>query len=472
MKFMHIDLNLEPNNWSNLSPGDLSVRCSEVHRSDLEPALALASSVSKNWSRTPLAERAQCLKNAQKEIFQAKDQLAHGISLETGKPIKEAIGELDAVIAKIDFTLEDAQRHCTPEIPPNTPHPSQIRHLARGPAAVIAPFNFPLHLGHGAATAYLASGNPVLFKPSPLCAAVAGEYGKIMQRCFPPGVFQLVQGGSETAKTLCLDPSIRSVCFTGSAEAGRSLALALAHDFSKDLALELGGKNAVLVYEDADLELAATAVAQATCLTTGQRCNATSRLILHRDIQEKFLELLLIAFEIYQPGAPLDPATHLGPLISDRSLARYECLIQDTSGTWIKPGLSIPNADGKSGYYVQPAIVLNPTHPSLTQQECFAPILSVFIANDYNEMLNLHQQTPYGLTTSIFTRSAQLFHTVAQELFVGNIYANLPTTFSPSTLPFGGLGDSGNGRPAGRGFIRFTTAEQTVQTALNSFTKS
>lgn len=466
---MHIDLNLEPNSWSNLCPGDLSVRCPEVHRSDLEPALVLAQSAAKNWSRTPLTERAQCLKKAQQEILQAKDQLAHGISLETGKPIKEALGELDGVIAKIDLTLEDALRYCTPEIPPNTPHPAQIRHLARGPAAVIAPFNFPLHLGHGAATAYLASGNPVLFKPSPLCAAVAGEYGKIMQRSFPLGVFQLVQGGSETAKTLCLDPRIRAVCFTGSAQAGRSLAQTLAHDFSKDLALELGGKNAVLVYEDADLELAATAVAQATCLTTGQRCNATSRLIIHQSIQDKFLEILLIAFKIYQPGAPLDPATTLGPLISERSLARYKNLIQDTTGTWIKPGLIIPEVAKKSGYYVQPAIVLNPTHPSLTQEECFAPILSVLTARNHEEMLQLHQQTPYGLTTSIFTRSAQLFHAVADELYIGNIYANLPTTFSPSTLPFGGLGDSGNGRPAGRGFIRFTTAEQTTQTAQNGF---
>ncbi len=470
MNSNHSPLNPEPDSWSNHSPGDLSIELKKITRTELAPPLAAAEKAARLWSRTPLPERLACLTKAQQGLQAAKTSLAHGISVETGKPLKEALGEVDAVIAKITLTCEDAQRYLKIETPCDTPHPSQIRRLARGPAAVIAPFNFPLHLGHGAAVAYLAAGNPVLFKPSPLAAVVAEQYGHIMQPCFPEGVFNLVQGGGTTGRNLCLDPHIRSICFTGSIQVGRSLAQELATDFSKDLALELGGKNASLVFADADLDLAAIAIAQAACLTAGQRCNATSRIIVHHDVQEAFTEKLLTALSFYQPGDPLLLETTLGPLISEAAQNRYAGLITDTSGTWLKQGKVEPLIAGKKGYYVQPALVLNPTSASLSQEECFAPILNLFITRDLNHMLELHNQTPYGLTTSLFTRSAQIFQNMADELMVGNIYANLPTTFSPSTLPFGGLRDSGNGRPGGRGFIRFTTVEQALQLGKDTLT--
>ena len=222
----------------------------------------------------------------------AKDELARGIALETGKPLTEALGEVGAVIAKIDLTIGDAERHLAERTESSGPHPAFVRQSARGPAVVIGPFNFPLHLGHGANVAHLLAGNPVIYKPSPLAANVAARYGELMAQAFPPGVFQVVQGGGAEGEALCIDPRVRAVCFTGSVPVGRALAEKLAGDFSKDLALELGGSNALIVCADADLDKAATAAAEGACLTAGQRCNATSRVIVERPVVAEFQRLI------------------------------------------------------------------------------------------------------------------------------------------------------------------------------------
>ena len=327
---------------------------------------------------------------------------------------------------------------------------------------MIAPFNFPLHLGHGASVAHLLAGNPVIFKPSPLCANVAADYGAIMAAAFPPGVFGTLQGAATAGEALCMDARVRSVCFTGSAAVGRTLAKALAEDFSKDLALELGGVNALIVCADADLDRAAAAAAEGACLTAGQRCNATSRIIVEKSVAADFERKFLEALAIFQPGDPLSQTTKLGPLISAAAVSRYEKLCAEIPGDWLQPGKTEPVVAGKRGYYVRPAVVRR-NDDGHRDAECFVPIVSLFIADDLDHALRLHNATPYGLTASVFTRSEAKFRALGEHLDVGNLYANLPTTFSPCTLPFGGLRGSGNGRPGGRGFIRFTTDEQALQ---------
>ena len=402
------------------------------------------------------------MKAVQQELTAAKERLARGIAIETGKPINEAFGEVGAVIAKIDLTIEDAKRYLAEENSPGGPHAASVRRRARGPAAVISPFNFPLHLGHGASVAHLLAGNPVILKPSPLCANVAANYGAIMAGAFPPGVFGVVQGGASEGEALCLDARVRSVCFTGSAPVGRSLAKALAEDFSKDLALELGGVNAMIVCQDADIDRAATAAAEGACLTAGQRCNATSRVIVEPSVAAEFQRKFVEALAVFQPADPLSQTTKLGPLISAAAVARYEKLCAEIPGDWLQSGKVEPVIAGKRGHYVRPAVVLR-DDDGRDDAECFVPIVSIFIADDTDDALRIHNATPFGLTASVFTRSEAKFRALGEHLDVGNLYANLPTTFSPSTLPFGGLRSSGNGRPGGRGFIRFTTDEQAVQ---------
>ena len=161
-----------PRAWRNRSPGDLSIELNEVCAGDVNAVIEAAVGASQAWRRAPLVEKIARMKAVQQDIAAAKDRLARGIAIETGKPLTESLGEVGAVIAKIDLTIEDAKRWLAEENCVGGPHAAIVRRRARGPAAVIAPFNFPLHLGHGANVAHLLAGNPVIFKPSPLCANV------------------------------------------------------------------------------------------------------------------------------------------------------------------------------------------------------------------------------------------------------------------------------------------------------------
>ena len=453
--------------WRNRSPGDLSVELPEVVATPVEPAIESAVKAARGWARTPLDERIAMLRSAQSALAEQREELALGIAVETGKPITEARGELGAVLAKFDLTIEDARQHLALREVIGGPHPAWVRVGARGPASVVGPFNFPLHLANGALLAHLTAGNPVIFKPSPLAAVVAGRYAEIVAPHFPPGVFNLVQGGAAEGQAVCLDPRVRAVCFTGSVPVGRALAQALAGDFAKDLALELGGRNATIVCADADLDLAAGAVADAMCLTCGQRCNATSRILVDVRVAAKFATLLGGALAKFIPGDPLRETTKLGPLISRSALERFDRLVHE-SREWIVPGRVVGRADGHEGYYVEPGV----RHGAAADDtEAFVPLADCESFADLDDAVAKHNTSPFGLSASVFTRDEPTFRRIADELTVGNIYANLPTTFSPSTLPFGGLGQSGNSRPGGRGFIRFTTVEQAVQIARDSFAR-
>jgi acyl-CoA reductase-like NAD-dependent aldehyde dehydrogenase len=418
----------------------------------------------------PLRERGDLLKAAQASIAQHKDDLARSITLETGKPIKEAIGEVGAVIAKFDLTLADAERWLATEVPADNPHPAEVRKIARGRAAVIGPFNFPIHLAHGAIVAHLIAGNTVIFKPSPLAANVAAKYAARMSAALPDGVFNLVQGGADEGRALYLNPYVRAVCFTGSLAVGQAIAKDLAGDLWKEVALELGGKNAAIITADADLDLAAAACAEGACLTAGQRCNATSRVIVERAVFRDFLTRFLDRMEEYVPADPLKPETRLGPLISASAVERYRRLTTDGDVEWHLRNSVPGQVDGKQGHYVRPAVgQLHGTRVlDLETEEAFAPIVMMTDAPDEATAIGLANGTGYGLSASIFTRSRERFFRIADELEVGNVYANLATTFSPSTLPFGGLRNSGNGRPGGRGFVRFVAQEQAVQIAKDS----
>ncbi|MFM8764910.1 MAG: aldehyde dehydrogenase family protein, partial [Spartobacteria bacterium] len=185
------------------------------------------------WSNMPLEERRERLVACREKLAAATESLAGLIARETGKPLREARLEMAAVLAKFDFTFADGEKYLRDVCVEDGPNPALVRQRPRGPAAVIAPFNFPVHLGHGATLAYLLAGNTVLFKPSPFAVNVGLAYAKIMQEALPADVFQIVPGWGETGRALCADRAIRSVCFTGSVPVGRELAVVLAADTSK-----------------------------------------------------------------------------------------------------------------------------------------------------------------------------------------------------------------------------------------------
>jgi acyl-CoA reductase-like NAD-dependent aldehyde dehydrogenase len=233
----------EPRAWQNFSPGDLAFAFPEVAVGDVSRSVARSVEAFPSWAARSLDERRDILSSSRERLLLGSESLAALISQETGKPLREARLEMAAVVAKFDLTFADGEKHLRDVPVHDGPNPGLIRQHPRGPAAVIAPFNFPVHLGHGAAVAYLLAGNTVLFKPSPQAANVGLAYGRIMQEALPPGVFQVVPGWGATGRALRLDKAVRSVCFTGSVPVGRELACSLAADTSKSLALELGGKK-------------------------------------------------------------------------------------------------------------------------------------------------------------------------------------------------------------------------------------
>jgi acyl-CoA reductase-like NAD-dependent aldehyde dehydrogenase len=452
----------DPTVWRVRSPGDLSFEMPEAFAGDVPAAVEIAKRAFRQWQRMSLNERKAALSLCRDRLRAKQEDLSRLIALEVGKPLREARLELAAVVAKFELTFSDADRFLTDEDVTDGPYPAMIRRRARGPAAVVAPFNFPIHLGHGAAVAYLLAGNSVLFKPSPLAANVAAAYATEMHTALPEGVFELVQGWGATGRALCMHPDVRSVCFTGSIAVGIALAKELASDYSKSLALELGGKNALIVFPDADLDRAAKAAADGVCLTTGQRCNSTSRILVHRDVEERFVGKLLDSLRRYAPGDPVNEATMFGPLVSEAALARYRKLI-DRPGEWLLRGEVCFEVSGQRGHYVSPAILLPRESPSLGEEEIFSPVAAVEPFRDIGDAIARHEATPFGLAASVFTQSEETFQSAGELLEVGNLYWNLPTTFSPSTLPFGGFRGSGNGKPGARGFIRFAADEQAVQ---------
>jgi acyl-CoA reductase-like NAD-dependent aldehyde dehydrogenase len=462
-------MQIEPRSWQNFSPGDVSFAFPQSTCVSVSDCVARSVAAFPLWAALSLDERRKILLGCREKLSLDAESLAALISRETGKPLRESRLEMAAVVAKFDFTFADGEKYLREVLVEDGPNPGLVRQRPRGPAAVIAPFNFPVHLGHGAALAYLLAGNTVLFKPSPLAVNVGVEYARIMQEVLPADVFQLVPGWGETGRMLCLSEAVRSVCFTGSVAVGRELARDLAADTSKSLSLELGGKNSAIVLGDADLDLAAIAVADGMCLTTGQRCNATSRVLVQRSVADAFLERLVHSLTRYQAGNPMDETTLLGPLISFAAHERYECLISKSVGEWIVPGGILEKISPEMhGYYVLPAVVVAGDAASLDESllakaETFAPVLVVEVFDEVDVAIRRHEAWKFGLTASIFTSHASAFSQIGSHLSVGNLYQNLPTTFSPSTLPFGGWGASGNGHPGGRGFVRFAAQEQAIQ---------
>ncbi len=449
--------------WRNKSPGDLSDELPEVASGDAGASVARAKTAYADWRACSLDERKAALRACRDQLAAKQEDLAQLIAREMGKPLREARLELGAVLAKFDLSFADADRFVAEQPVEDGPHPASVRRRSRGVAAVIAPFNFPIHLGHGAALGYLLAGNTVVFKPSPLTANVGAAYVAEMQAALPAGVFELLQGWGETGRTLCLHPDVRSVCFTGSVPVGTALARELAADYSKSLALELGGKNSLIVCEDADLDHAATAAADGLCLTAGQRCNATSRILVQRKVVQAFGERLITSLERYLPDYPLNEGTLLGPLATAAALERFRGFLGRTDGRWLQRGEVLEDVEGRRGYYVRPAVLEVEEGVAPTEAETFSPFATLEGFDDDTDAVRRQALTPYGLTASIFTASGATFRHIGDQLEVGNLYHNLPTTFSPSTLPFGGLGASGNGKPGGRGFVRFAGDEQAVQ---------
>jgi len=413
----------------------------------VDAAVARARRAQSSWNAAGFEARAAVLRRFRDLAAEGAEELARLIAREMGKALWDARGEASLVAAKVDATLPDGMRLVAPlEAGPGartSVHP-------RGVLAVLGPFNFPAHLPNGHIVPALATGNSVVFKPSELTPAVAEWMAARWRRAgLPEGALELVHGGPGTGHSLALHPDVDGVLFTGSWATGRALAEATLDQPGKILALELGGSNALVVLDDADLELAVAEAALSVAATTGQRCSCARRLFVARGVIEPFAERLLRVLRGLRIGPPLEPGVFMGPLVSTRaaeSLARWRAATREAGGERmldVEPPLPPPFAGPGLVRYADTA----QQHPA-QREEIFGPEAALYEVSDLEHAILAANDSDYGLVASIFTRERARFEHCVGRIATGLLNWNRGTIGASSRLPFGGLRQSGNHRPA------------------------
>jgi len=443
--------------WTIKSPADLKDTVIEIETSysHVPAACQAAKKAFAKWNAIGLNARKDHLLKLKKAFQDRAPEMAELIAREVGKPLWEAKTEAAALANKIDITLEHSLRRVAEEKVANALPGIEgfVRFKPRGAMAVVGPFNFPAHLPNGHIIPALIMGNTVVFKPSDKTPAVGQLYAEIVEQAeLPPGVFNLIQGQGEIGRRLCQNEDIDGVLFTGSYEVGLKIKQDTLEHYWKLLALEMGGKNSTVVWNDADLEKAVYESIVGAYMTSGQRCSCTSKIVLHKEIAEKFIENFHATAKKLSIGHWQKNA-FMGPLISKDSVDKY-LRFQDIAAREGSQSLMRGKTldVGHDGHYVTPSIniVEKFNRDSAYQKnEIFGPNVAIYTVSDFDEALNVVNAAGYGLVMALFTQKKDLYEKSFLEAKVGLLNLNRTTNGSSSRLPFGGLGKSGNDRPSG-----------------------
>ncbi|WP_116090234.1 succinylglutamate-semialdehyde dehydrogenase [Sphingomonas crusticola] len=402
------------------------------------------------WATKPFEDRAETLRRFADIVRARADEFADIIARETGKPLWEAKGEVDAVIGKVGISIT-AYGERTPERRMDGALGAQtaIRHKPHGVLAVLGPYNFPAHLPNGHIVPALLAGNAVVFKPSEKTpASGAFLFERFREAGVPESAIRLVQGGREEGKAVAAHPGIDGLLFTGSAGAGAALNRQFADTPQRILALELGGNNPLVVWDTPDIHAAATIVVQSGFLSAGQRCTCGRRLIVRDGTEGPLLQEVGKILDRVIVGAPHDqPAPFMGPVIDNDAaaqvLAAYEALIAK-GGVALRP-MTRPDT-GKP--FLTPGIVDVTDVQDLPDEEIFGPLVQLIRVANFDAAIAAANATRYGLAASVVTDSADLYRRFWAGARAGVINWNRPTNGAPSNAPFGGVGISGNHRPS------------------------
>lgn len=420
----------------------------------VDAAISAARRAFPAWRRLGAAGRREILRRYRDRLRAHAEDLALVIAREVGKPLWDARTEAGAMVAKVDLMLGEGAQWTEDRTLADLP--GEIRWRPHGVCAVLGPFNFPGHLPNGQIVPALDLGNTIVFKPSDKTPSTATW----IARCFdeagaPPGVFNVVQGGASVAERLVVHDGVDAILFTGSVEVGKRIAQLNASHPGKLLALELGGKNASIVLDDAALEPAVRQLAFAAFASAGQRCTATSRVYVTRGIADRLIEGLADAARRVVVGYPLDAGVFLGPVIREHArsaLLEAQAHARAAGFEEIAPSGAV-DVPGHVGWYVRPSVHRAPSAdievPGYTHDELFGPDVAVYVVDDLDHAIARANDTRYGLAASVFTASREAFEHAADELRVGVVHWNRSSAGASGRLPFGGLKDSGNHRPAG-----------------------
>ncbi|MBI4040907.1 MAG: aldehyde dehydrogenase family protein [Deltaproteobacteria bacterium] len=425
--------------------------------SHVDQAVASAQQAFETWRKSSLKDRASCFTKLTSEIKAHEDELSILISRETGKPLWESKTEVHSLISKITITLDKSLKLIEDQkIPDVFPHVAgRIHFKPKGVMVVLGPFNFPAHLPHGHIVPALLTGNTVIFKPSEFTPAVGQKMAELFHRAnFPKGVFNVIQGEKEIGKRLCQHPDIHGILFTGSYEVGLAIKSDVLHHYWKTVVLEMGGKNAAIVLEDAPFEKALLECLKGAYITSGQRCSATSRILVAETIAQKFIESFHALAKKIKIGYAFQDETEqpfMGPLIHESAQEKYlrfQGIAEREGAQTIMRGKK--QESDFPGYYVTPSIFQLPKvkkESTYLQTEIFGPSVSIQVVRDLEEALSLANESHFGLALSIFSKKRSNFEKTLEDSYTGLVNWNHATVGASSRLPFGGQKKSGNQSP-------------------------
>ena len=407
------------------------------------------------WSASSLEERIAVLRKWQELTKANAERIATLIQQEMGKVRSECLFEANALGGKVDITLgpESFSRVTDYMVPVNDSREGHCRYKPHGVMAVIGPFNFPAHLPNGHWVPALLMGNTIVFKPSDKTPAVGQLLAELMLESLvatgaPPGVFNMVHGGGAIASKLVSDDGVDGVLFTGSWPVGRKILETNLDSPGRIVALELGGSNPAVVMPSAHLKQAVVECVRASFATTGQRCTCTRRIIVHEAIADTFIPAFCRTAStlLVGPGDSAEPV-FMGPLVTEESLVdalEFQAGLVERGGSIL---VQASRMDGP-GHFITPGVVQVDRFTVEEDRECFGPIAQLSIVSDLDMAIEQANATRYGLAASIFTQEESEFDAFFHGVRAGCINWNTGTAGASSKLPFGGLGHSGNHRPA------------------------
>ena len=422
---------------------------------DVERAVESARRGYAEWKRTPAPARGDVLRRVGDLMASRKEALADLMTREMGKPLAETRGDVQEGIDTAYYAATEGRRlfgHTVPSELRNKWAMSFRRPI--GVAGLITPFNFPMAIPTWKMFPALLCGNSVVFKPAEDVPHAAHALVEILLEAgLPPEVIQLVHGmGEVVGKAMVEHPDVPLISFTGSTETGRAVGETCGR-MHKRLSLEMGGKNAQIVLDDADLDLAVDGVLWGAFGTTGQRCTATSRLILQDGIHDQLLTRLVERTRALRLGDGRVAGTDVGPLVHEASrekVERYVAIGREEGATLLCGGVRPSDEAFAHGYFFEPTIFSGVRAGSrLEQEEIFGPILSVIRVKDAEEAFAVNNGVRYGLSSSVYTSNVTVAFRALQDLDNGITYVNAPTIGAEAHLPFGGVKDTGNGHREG-----------------------
>jgi acyl-CoA reductase-like NAD-dependent aldehyde dehydrogenase len=454
----------------NVNPSDLSDVIGEFAMSDagqVDAAVESALAAAPVWAAATPVERYAALEKVGVELLARAPELGELLSREEGKPRAEGVAEVQRAAWIFKFFAGEALRIAGEH--QRSVRPGVDVDIIREPLGVIGiitPWNFPIAIPAWKIAPALAFGNAVVFKPAQLVPASGWALAEILSRTeLPPGTFNLVNGGGGTVgDRLVRHPGVRGITFTGSQAVGRAVAVACAERFAR-AQLEMGGKNPLVVLDDADLDVAVDCAVQGAFFQTGQRCTASSRLIVTAGIHDAFVEAMVQAMKALRVGNALEDGTQIGPVVDERQLGQDEDYLRigRDEGAEIAWGGERLERDTE-GFYLSPALLVNTTNGMrVNREEIFGPIATVVKVADADEALAVANDTEYGLSAGVCTTSLKHAARFRDGLQAGIVTINLPTAGVDFHVPFGGTkGSSQGAREQGRYAREFFT---TVKTA-------